>query len=333
MSEIHGAVGAYVVNALDPDELEEFEAHLAVCPTCSREVVEFGETAAELSLLASVPPPPAALRGSILSAISEVRPLPPEPPAETAQAEPTGNGTQTVTADIRHAIDELALRRQQRRTRLLSVLVAAVLAAAVALGGVVYTLVQTRQAQVAQQAAQQAAETELLTAPDVQTYSATMKDGGQISFVVSRSLDRAMFIGKDLPTVGADQTYQLWTLEGERPIPDNLVAGGGDRQEFFRETLSESRAWLSAWKRPAERSSRHRQPSRRSPNCRAEERRLSVGRGRLSVCLTLTLPVWIAPRSTRGAVTSPRCSTGWLSATTWRMMCSRSVRIEPGGNG
>ena len=185
MSEIHGAVGAYVVNALDPDELEEFEAHLAVCPTCSREVVEFGETAAELSLLASAPPPPAALRGSILSAISEVRPLPPEPPAETAHAEPTGNGTQTITADLRHAVDELALRRQQRRTRVLSVLVAAVVAAAVALGGVVYTLVQSRQAQVAQQAA----ETELLTAPDVQTYSATMKDGGQISFVVSKSLE------------------------------------------------------------------------------------------------------------------------------------------------
>ena len=116
----------------------------------------------------------------------------------------------------------------------LTVLVAAVMVAAVALGGVVYTLVQSRQAQVAQQAA----ETELLTAPDVQTYSATMKDGGQISFVVSRSLDRAMFIGKDLPTVGADRRYQLWTLEGERPIPDNLVAGGGDRQQFFRESLS-----------------------------------------------------------------------------------------------
>jgi hypothetical protein len=233
MSEIHGAVGAYVVNALDPAELEEFEAHLAVCPTCSREVVEFGEAAAELSLLASVPPP-AALRGSILSAISEVRPLPPEPAAEVAPAEPTAPGAPVIPAEPWRPVDELALRRQQRRTRLLSVLVAAVLAAAVALGGVVYTLVQTRQAQVAQQAA----ETELLTAPDLQTYSATMKDGGQISFVVSRSLDRAMFIGKDLPTVGADRTYQLWTLEGERPIPDNLVAGGGDRKEFFRETLS-----------------------------------------------------------------------------------------------
>jgi hypothetical protein len=232
MSEIHGAVGAYVVNALEPDEREEFEAHLAVCPTCSREVVEFGETAAELSVLASATPPPAGLRRSILSAISEVRPLPPEPAAEARIPEPAGP---SVPAGPGRPVDELALRRQRRRTRILSVLVAAAMIAAVALGGVVYTLAQGRQAQVAQQAA----ETELLTAPDVQTYSATMKDGGQISFVVSRSLDRAMFIGNDLPTVGADRTYQLWTLEGERAIPDNLVAGGGDRQQFFRETLSE----------------------------------------------------------------------------------------------
>ena len=232
MSEIHGAVGSYVVNALDPDERAEFEAHLAVCATCSREVVEFGETAAELSVLANVPPPPAALRGSILSAISEIRPLPPEAPAEIAPA--SAPSEISVPAERGRVVDELALRRQRRRARILGVLVAAVVAAAVALGGVVYTLVQGQQAQVAQQAA----ETELLTAPDVQTYSTTMKDGGQISFVVSRSLDRAMFIGKDLPAVGGDRRYQLWTLEGQQAVPDNLVAGGGDRKEFFREPLS-----------------------------------------------------------------------------------------------
>jgi anti-sigma-K factor RskA len=64
-----------------------------------------------------------------------------------------------------------------------------------------------------------------------------MKDGGQVSFVVSRSLNRAMFVGKGLPAVGADRTYQLWTLEGQHLIPDNTVPGGGDRKEFFRETL------------------------------------------------------------------------------------------------
>jgi hypothetical protein len=232
MSEIHGAVGSYVVNALDADELEEFEAHLAVCPTCTREVQEFSETAAELSLLGSATPPPPELRSSILAAISEVRPLPPGAPAETAAAEPSPRAVETTPAE--HPIDELALRRRQRRTRIFSVLVAAVVAAALALGGVVYGLVQARQAQVAQQAA----ETELLTAPDVKTYTATMKDGGQISFVVSRSLNRAMFVGKDLPAVGADRTYQLWTLEGQRAIPDNLVPGGGDRKEFFREAIS-----------------------------------------------------------------------------------------------
>ena len=230
MSEIHGAVGSYVVNALDPDEMDEFEAHLAVCPTCSREVQEFGETAAELSLLASVTPPPAELRGSILAAISQVRPLPPEPPAGLAPVEAEAPAPSQAQQRL---VDELALRRQQRRTRILSVLVAAVMAAALALGGVVYGLVQSRQAQVAQQTA----ETELLTAPDVQTYSTTMKDGGQVSFVVSKSLNRAMFIGKDLPAVGTDKRYQLWTLEGERAIADNLVPGGGDRQQFFRETL------------------------------------------------------------------------------------------------
>ena len=83
MSEIHGAVGSYVVNALDPDELEEFEAHLAVCPTCSREVQEFGETAAELSLLASVTRRRRSCADRSLAAVSEVRPLPPEPLAET----------------------------------------------------------------------------------------------------------------------------------------------------------------------------------------------------------------------------------------------------------
>jgi len=231
MSEIHGAVGSYVVNALDPDEMDEFEAHLAVCPTCGREVQEFGETAAELSLLASVTPPPAELRGSILAAISQVRPLPPESPAELLPAEAEAPAAPEAQ---QRPIDELALRRQRRRTRILTVLVAAVVAAALALGGVVYGVVNARQAQLAQQAA----ETDLLTAPDVKTYVATMKDGGQVSFVVSKSLNRAMFIGRDLPSVGADRTYQLWTLEGRRPIPDNLVAGGGDRKEFFRETLN-----------------------------------------------------------------------------------------------
>src|SRR4051794_19706211 len=177
MSEIHGATGSYVVHALDPDGLDEFEAHLAVCPTCSQEVVEFCETAAQLSLLAAAPPPPPPLRASALASIAEARPWPPlEEPAEAAPSN-------EVLAD------ELALRRAARRTRVLTLAVAAVTVVALALGGVVFSLVQQRQAPVA--AAQ--VDPSLLAAKDATIHSVTLTNGAQASFVVSKSQNRAVF--------------------------------------------------------------------------------------------------------------------------------------------
>ena len=175
MSEIHGAVGSYVIDALDPAEVDEFEAHLAVCPICSREVVEFCDTAAELSLLATVSAPPPALRGSVMSAISQVRVLPPVlPPLEDdrdealprrSSSELTPPTEQVPSTELAAAapIDELALRRARRRTRVLSLAVAAAMVVALSLGGWVIQLRQAQQAQVASVSA----ETELLRAPDV----------------------------------------------------------------------------------------------------------------------------------------------------------------------
>ncbi len=215
MSEIHGAVGSYVVNALDVSELDEFEAHLAVCPTCTREVAEFGETAAELSLLARVDsPPPPDLRANILSAIKEVRPLPPE------QSDPMSFSP--------ILIDELALRRSRRRTRVLTALVAAAMVLALGLGGVVYGLVQQRQSQIAQDTL----ETQLFSASDVQVVNKPSLNGGQVSFVASKSLNRAMFVATDLPDAGTGKRYQLWTVMGV-PIADNQLDGGASTKQFF----------------------------------------------------------------------------------------------------
>ena len=232
MSEIHGATGSYVLHALDPSELDEFEAHLAVCPTCSQEVVEFCETAAELSLLASAPPPP-ALRDSVMAAIGGVRVLPPEPEAAAPPAEPA----QAVVAPV----DELALRRQQRRTRLLTLAVAAVTVLALSLGGWVVSLVQQQQSQIAATTA----ETELYSAPDVRAVPVQLANGARGSFVSSKSLNRAMFVASGLPDPGADRTYQLWTLDGtptqiDAVRPDNLLDGGSSVRQFFRGPIAES---------------------------------------------------------------------------------------------
>jgi len=233
MSEIHGATGSYVLNALDPSELDEFEAHLAVCPTCSQEVVEFCETAAELSLLATAPPPP-ALRGSVMAAIGGVRVLPPEP-ADVEEPAPASTAGAVVP------VDELALRRQRRRTRLLSLAVAAVTVVALSLGGWVFSLVQQQQTQIAATTA----ETELYSAPDVRTVPVQLANGARGSFVSSKSLDRALFVASDLPDPGAGRTYQLWTLDGTPTDirvarPDNTLDGGTSVRQLFRGPIAES---------------------------------------------------------------------------------------------
>jgi hypothetical protein len=264
MSEVHSAVGSYVVNALDGTELDEFEAHLAVCETCSREIREFSETAAELALLVAAGPPP-SLRSSILASIKEVRPLPPEVPlaeappieepaspatpstpqtrrpggprralVEPEEGLPFQEGDQGPPIEPRSArpvvppVDELALRRARRRTRVLAAVVAAAMLVAVALGGWVYTLVKERQAQVAEAAL----ETQLYSAPDVKIYPLRLPNGGQFSFVVSKSLNRALFVSNNLPAVEAGKAYQLWTI-APAPIPDRVIPGGGPRKQWF----------------------------------------------------------------------------------------------------
>lgn len=249
MSEIHGATGSYVINALDPAELDEFEAHLAVCPTCSQEVVEFCETAAELSLLAVTTGPPPELRGSILAAIGDVRPLPPElpvaddtvprraliePVAETEPVAAVGAvaaGRQVgaeASTPTPAPVDELAARRARRRTRVLALAVAAVTVVALSMGGWAFSLVQARQSQVAEAAL----ETQLFSAADVKIAPVKTENGGQISFVSSKSLNKAMVVSTSLPAAGADRRYQLWTLQGEAVTPDALFDAGTHKQWF-----------------------------------------------------------------------------------------------------
>ena len=238
MSEIHELAGSYALNALDTADLTEFEAHLATCPTCQAEVAEFCETAAELSLLSLATPPP-ALRDNILAAIQNTPQITSD---DTDQRTSSTNGRRpgempvgAVRTGPRRAlpgtevpdgpdqpdepgtvsrVDEVALRRQRRRLRLLSGLVAAMLAVAVGLGGVIYTLLQERQAQVAAISLEQ----QLYAAPDVEfSPPIDLKGGGKATFVFSEQLNRALFIGTDLPDPGRDKRYQLWTMDGPEP--------------------------------------------------------------------------------------------------------------------
>jgi Anti-sigma-K factor rskA/Putative zinc-finger len=231
VTEEHESTGTYALNALDPTELTEFEAHLATCATCSDEVAGFCETAAELFLLNLAAPPP-TLRDNILAAIRTTPQIVIQgeaggrtPPVRTNGSRPAAESrldaasigarrapqseASELAEEPQPQPDELALRRQRRRTRILSGLVAAMLALAVGLGGVVYTLVQERQAQIAATTLEQ----QLYAAPDAVTTATALPGGGQVTFIASRQLNRALFLGTDLPDPGQNR-YQLWTANG-----------------------------------------------------------------------------------------------------------------------
>jgi anti-sigma-K factor RskA len=234
MSDLHETAGSYAVDALDTAELAEFEAHLATCEICRDEVAELCETAAELSLLVLADPPP-GLRDDIMAEIRLTPQLPATDDEAPGSSHQNGtNGSRPAADSLRTArvngprralpgseveqrdepdpppaVDEVALRRSRRRSRFLTGLVAAMLALAVGLGGVVYTLAQQRQAQIAQTALEQ----QLYSAPDAVTTTSPLPGGGQVTFIASRQLNRALFLGTDLPDPG-DSRYQLWTATG-----------------------------------------------------------------------------------------------------------------------
>jgi anti-sigma-K factor RskA len=72
--QLHELSAAFALDALDPQEREEFELHLSTCPACREDVAAFTETAAALAYAAPPANPPAHLRADILRRAVEDRP-------------------------------------------------------------------------------------------------------------------------------------------------------------------------------------------------------------------------------------------------------------------
>lgn len=247
MSQIHESTGSYALDALDEAEVAEFAAHLAGCMSCNQEITEFYETAAELALLTETAPPP-ELRDTIVKAVRKTTQQLAEDPFGRPAAlptrrtsHPTGPRRALPVSEVGDQAeppvdDELALRRQRWRNQVLTGVVAAMLALMVGLGGVVYTLFQERQAQITQVEL----ENELYRAPDTRTVVVDVTGGGQATFIASKQLNRALFIGTDLPDPGPDNRYQLWTGTGEPTWKtatsvsrDNQIADPGPGSKVF----------------------------------------------------------------------------------------------------
>lgn len=67
--DLHGLAGAYALDAVDDDEREAFEAHLAHCEACREELDGLVATAARLGSAVTASPP-AHLKGRLLDIVA-----------------------------------------------------------------------------------------------------------------------------------------------------------------------------------------------------------------------------------------------------------------------
>jgi anti-sigma-K factor RskA len=64
---VHEQAAAFVLDALDAEEAEEFERHISMCPDCEDDLEPLRVAAAALAFAGELPPPPAALRRRVLA--------------------------------------------------------------------------------------------------------------------------------------------------------------------------------------------------------------------------------------------------------------------------
>lgn len=189
--DIHTLSGAYVLDAIDPEERDAFEAHLAECEACSEEVFALRRAAVEL-----VPPvtPPPGLRDRVLAAAEKTPQLPPLTTRPEAPA---------------------PVARKRRFPRMLAAAAAVV---ALAGGGFVVGEMARDDAPPALTAA------DVFASADARTLNVAL-DGGQVRVAVSRKLDRIAVDGADMPPPPADHAYQLWLVTDDQATSLSVMEG------------------------------------------------------------------------------------------------------------
>ena len=187
--ELHTLVGAYALHALDSHEQAAFEDHLEQCATCTAELREFRATAARLGEAAEETPP-AHLRAAVLAAAHH-------------------------TAPQRPVVTQVSSARWQRRVgkRLPGLLAAAALLAAVAIGGVWWADHDNDGAAPGGDAAY----AEVMSAPDLVT-SPREPDEVPVRVYSSAALGQAVVVVDELPSLGAEQSYEMWAMHDDGSV-------------------------------------------------------------------------------------------------------------------
>ena len=189
----HELSAAYALDALDGDELEAYETHLAGCERCREDVASFRATASALAYDVDLPPLPETLEHRIVAAARAERP-------------------NVVPLRQRLALPAAALSG-----------VAAVAAIAIGIWAIHLSTSLDHQKSITKD---QKALIDILS-----DCSKTPTTGGSGAVCVAPT-EKAVLIADSLPAASPGKTYEAWVIAGKRKRvqPAGLFRGGAGRK-------------------------------------------------------------------------------------------------------
>ncbi|MCW2530336.1 MAG: hypothetical protein JWM76_5196 [Pseudonocardiales bacterium] len=216
--------GAYVLNALDPSETIEFEAHLEGSDTLRNEVTELSDTAVLLGMAVAPVQPSAELKTNIMAMLASTPQLTHDiAPVRTLKAVPQlpveqADTTEFAPAPVTGAHANRAKARWFNRPIVALTAVAAAFALVVG-GGVIANMIPDNTSQQAQADVLAA----ITSASDKQEAQAAVSTGGTATLVWSEEVGKSALITNGLADLPDDKTYELWYIDASGATPAGLL--------------------------------------------------------------------------------------------------------------
>jgi anti-sigma factor RsiW len=240
--DLQSLCGAYALDALDPEEAAELEAHLAECPRCRSEVAEHRNTASLLATVGGEAPT------GIWDRIAAELALDDSAPGAGLAKAPSGGLSGTPREDVSGHPKVVPLR-SRRRVALpaIAALATAAAVAAVVLGVTAAHLnhrVNALSHAVGAGGLQQAAAAAVLN-PQHRSVQLVSAGNHPTAQVVVLPDGNAYLVRSELPALDSRRTYQLWGLANGQAVSLGLL-GSNPQLVAFRVDPGVSRLMVTA---------------------------------------------------------------------------------------
>ncbi len=222
--EIAELLGAYALDAVEPDEAVIVAAHLRECPRCSAELAEHMEVAGMLGDLGG--DAPKELWESIAS--QATRPL-----------SPTSLPADPPRRDRRHRPQRSRAQRSRHALRGAVAAVVTLAAVAIVLLSVQVVHLNTKVDALAKGRGIPAAVEQALLDPSATRVALNATAGGHamLAELVLVPSGNSFLVDSDLTSLPRSQTYQLWAVTSGRPISLGLLGASPGEVPFVVNSL------------------------------------------------------------------------------------------------